>query len=488
MNIAVAKSRSEHAESETTPAQDSELVLRAALSHAIDYLNNQHENTSLPVGPTGDDDDVRLILGGDLPENSTDASTVLDLLVNGTAPGLVRSGGGRYFGYVTGGTLPVAMAADWLTSTWDQNTIVHDGSPATAVAEEICAKWLVELLGLTPSTSVAFTPSTAYADLLALTVARHRVLADQGWDVADRGMTGAPPITVVVNETVHIAALRPLQALGLGGQTITLPTDNDGRVDTAALSATVRAAMPGPLIYCGNIGEINTGGIDPLRQVCDIVHEAGGWVHLDAAFGLWAAASPRLRHSLLDGVELADSIATDTHKWLNTPYDCGVAFVKDAEAHEDAFRAKASYLHLNPDQRHPCTLNIDISRRSRVFPLWAALRHLGRRGIADLIDRSCDRARELADLMVRVPGVHICNTVTLNQVLLWFEDPCGTDHDAHTARVAARFQQEGVGWAGTSTWKGRTVLRLSLVNWSTTAHDVAQAAASLVRAHRGDGS
>ncbi len=376
------------------------------------------------------------------------------------------------------------MAADWLTSTWDQNTIVHDGSPATAVVEDICARWLTDLLGLARETSVAFTPSTTYADLLGLTVARHKVLADQGWCVAEQGLDGAPPVTVAVNETVHIAVLRSLQALGLGNQITLLPADNNGRVDTTSLASALRKATAGPLIFCGQIGEINTGGVDPLRQICEMVHESGGWVHLDAAFGLWAAASPRLRHSLLDGVDLADSLATDTHKWLNTPYDCGVAFVRDAQAHKEAFQARAGYLHLNPDQRHPSSLNLDVSRRSRVFPLWAALRHLGRQGIADLIDRSCAHAQQLAKLMAQEPGVHVCNTVTLNQVLLWFEDPMGDDHDAHTAHVAASFQHEGVGWAATSSWKGRTTLRLSLANWTTNSEDIALTAASLIRAHR----
>ncbi len=241
------------------------------------------------------------------------------------------------------------------------------------------------------------------------------------------------------------------------------------------------------MIFCGHIGEINTGGIDPITTVCDIVHEAGGWVHLDAAFGLWAAASPRLRHSLLAGVDRADSISTDTHKWLNTPYDCGVAFVRDQASHSETFRFEAGYLHLNPDQRHPSTLNIDISRRSRVFPLWAALRHLGRQGVADLIDRSCDHAQQLAARMAKEPGVQVCNTVTLNQVLLRFEDPTGTDHDAHTAQVCARFQHDGVGWAATSTWKGQTVLRLSLSNWTTSSEDIDQVAASLAQAHRATG-
>ncbi|MBS2533949.1 aspartate aminotransferase family protein [Catenulispora sp. NF23] len=475
------------AEPLTAPAHDLlsdyDSVLRRAYEHAVEYLRQQYAEDRLPVGPVGTDAQLRALLGGRLAAGGTPARDVVDELVRATAPGLVRSGRGRYFGYVTGGTLPAAMAADWLTSTWDQNTIVHDGSPATAVTEEVCEAWLVDLLGLDEHTSVAFTPSTTYAELLALTVARHSLLARHGWDVTARGLSGAPEINILINESVHPAVTRSLQVLGLSGQITALPSDDSGRMDVADVRAAV-AARPGvPVLLCGHIGEINTGGVDRLRPLCDQIHAAGGWVHLDAAFGLWAAASPRLRAGLLDGVELADSIATDTHKWLNTPYDCGVAFIRDPDAHRQAFPLEASYLQLNPDERHPSALNIDISRRSRVFPLWAALRQLGRQGVADLVENTCARSRQLAEAMASEPGVTVLNQVHLNQVLLRFEHP-GGDHDAHTERVAKRFQQDGSGWAATTSWKGTVALRFSMANWTTTADDIAETVRSLRSCHR----
>lgn len=455
-------------------------LLELAAAEAFRYLEGLPER---PVSIRATDAELRKLLGGPLPQRPSNGKLVLGDLVAGVDAGLVPSGNGRYFGYVVGGTLPVAMAADWLTAAWDQNCIVHDGSPATAVVEEICGEWLVDLCQLRPGTSVAFTPACTHADLLGLTVARHTVLARAGWDVAERGLAGAPPVTVLINESIHAAVVRPLQLLGLGGSIRTLPVDSEGRIREDALDEAIAAATGGPLIVCGHIGEINTGGADRLRVLADRTHAAGGWLHLDAAFGMWAAASPRLRHTLADGIELADSIGTDAHKALNVPYDCGIAFIADKQAHQAAFPLSADYLHLDPSQRHPVQWGIEVSRRARVFPLWAALRTLGKDGVAELIDRLCGHARRFADLLAQEPGVKIVNDVAYNQVLAVFEHP--HEHpDTHTRQVAAVLQQQGEAWAAVSRWQDRVVLRISVANWATTDEDVERAAAALTAAHR----
>lgn len=464
----------------TAPSSDRYVdLLELAAAEAFRYLRGLPER---PVSICSTDAGLRQWLGGPLPQRPTDGKLVLDDLVAGVGKGLMPSGSGRYFGYVVGGTLPVAMAADWLTSAWDQNCIVHDGSPATAVVEEICGEWLVDLCRLRPGTSVAFTPACTHADLLGLTVARHAVLARAGWDVAEHGLAGAPPVTVLINESIHAAVVRPLQLLGLGGSIRALPVDSEARIREDALDEAIAAAAGGPLIVCGHIGEINTGGADRLRLLAEKTHAAGGWLHLDAAFGMWAAASPRLRHTLADGIELADSIGTDAHKALNVPYDCGIAFIADKRAHQAAFPLSADYLHLDPHQRHPVQWGIEVSRRARVFPLWAALRTLGRDGVAELVDRLCDHARTFADLLAAEPGIEIVNDVVFNQVLAVFHHP--HEHtDTHTRNVAAAFQQQGEAWAAISRWQGRTVLRISVSNWATTEEDVQRAAAALKTTH-----
>lgn len=451
-------------------------LLHRAVQHSLAYLRGVPDR---PVRALADDAELRELLGGPLPQGSSDPLEVLDALVRGVDRGLVPTGNGRYLGYVVGGTLPVALAADWLTSVWDQNCIVHDISPATAVTEEVCGRWLVELFGLPARTSAAFVPACTHAELLCLAVARHKVLLDRGWDVARRGLAGAPEVTVLVNGASHAAVVRSLQFLGLGGRIVPVAVDSEARMVPAALEEAVREHGGGPLIVSAQAGEINTGGIDRLRLVCEKTHAVGGWVHVDGAFGMWAAASPALRRDVADGMELADSWAVDTHKWLNTPYDGAVALIADPEAHRAALPLEASYLQLQPEQRHPVEWGLEVSRRSRVFPIWAALRGLGREGVAQLVETSCAHARRLAELLVREPGVRVLNDVTLNQVLVRFGDD-----DTHTLRVAEWFQERGEGWASPSRWQGRTVLRLCLVNWATSEGDVERAAASLVECHR----
>ncbi len=457
-----------------------EELLPEVLAVALEYvrgLPQRQVRTEVP------DEELRAILDDGLPADPSEPAEVVRQLV-AAGGGLVPSGSGKYFGYVVGGTLPAGLAADWLTSVWDQNCIVHDGSPLTAVLEEICGRWLAELFMLPATTSYAFTPACTHADLLGLTVARHQVLARHGWDVARQGLQGGPAVAVLVNESIHAAVTRPLQVLGLGGSIRSLPTDTEGRILLPALREEIDAVRGQPLIVCGHVGEINTGGVDRLRPLAELTHEAGGWLHLDAAFGAWAAASPHLRHTLLDGLELADSLATDAHKWLNAPYDCGIALIADAQAHREALPLSADYLNLPDDQRHPVQWGLEVSRRSRVIPLWTILRQLGAAGVAQLVEERCAQAQRLAGHLRAEPGIDVLNDVALNQVLVRFHHSSGPDDDTHTQDVADAFQEHGQGWAGTSLWKGRTVLRLSLSNWASTNDDIDQAARSLIATHQ----
>lgn len=456
-----------------------ELLLRAMQS-ALGYL------AALPDRPPlvpDCDGELRQLMGGALPASPAAPQDVLELLLQGADLGICPSGSGRYFGYVAGGILPVALAADWLTSVWDQACSVYELSPLTSVLEDICQQWLVDLFGLPDGTSVSFTPACTYASLLGLAAARHKVLADRGWDVAAAGMTGAPPVTVLVNETIHASVLRCLHILGLGGGIRELATDGHGRITPQALARGLKEAAGAPLIVCGHVGEVNTGAVDDLRQLGRDVHLAGGWLHLDAAFGMWAAATSR-RHTLLHGLDLADSWATDAHKWLNVPYDSGIALVADPGAHRAALACAPGYLnHGDARRRHPMQWELGFARRSRVIPVWAALRQLGKDGVAQLVDRHCALARRLAAHLAAEPGVHIANEVVLNQVAVWFEHP-SRDSDTHTRQVAEAFQRQGAAWASASRWNGRAVLRLSIVNWVTTGEDIDRAAGSLITCHR----
>jgi glutamate/tyrosine decarboxylase-like PLP-dependent enzyme len=456
-----------------------ELLSRAA-EKAQEYL------AALPDRPPlvpDCDGELRRHMGGALPASPSTPREVLELLLEGADLGICPSGSGRYFGYVAGGILPVALAADWLTSVWDQACSVYELSPLTSVLEDVCQQWLIGLFGLPPDTSVSFTPACTYASLLGLAAARHKVLAGHGWDVTTQGMTGAPPVTVLVNEAIHASVLRSLHVLGLGGGIRELATAGQGRITPQALAAGLKQAAGTPVIVCGHVGEVNTGAVDDLPLLASSVHLAGGWLHLDAAFGMWAAATRR-RHTLLRGLDLADSWATDAHKWLNVPYDCGIAFIADPAAHRAALAAAPDYLnHGNARQRHPMQWELGFARRSRVIPVWAALRQLGKDGVAQMVDRHCALARRLAAHLATEPGVHVAGEVVLNQVPVWFEHP-SRDSDTHTRQVAEAFQHQGVAWASTSRWNGHSVLRLSIINWATTEQDIDRAAGSLIACHR----
>jgi glutamate/tyrosine decarboxylase-like PLP-dependent enzyme len=455
-----------------------ERALEAAAASASQFLRGLPER---PVGPRVGADELRARLGGPLPDGPSDPAEVVAELAKLADEGLVASAGPRYFGFVVGGSLPAALAADWLAATWDQNAGLFALGPAAATVEEVAAGWLTDLLGLPATVSTGFVTGGQMATFTGLAAARHHVLAAAGWDVERDGLTGAPPVQVVVGAERHVTIDAALRYLGLGsGRLRVVAADDQGRMDAAALGEAL-AASQGPTIVCAQAGNVNTGAVDPLPAICAAAHEHGAWVHVDGAFGLWAAASPALRH-LVAGVEQADSAATDAHKWLNVPYDSGLVFVAHPEAHRAAFSTVAGY--LTPGQageRDPDAYTAEFSRRARGFPVWAALRSLGRSGVAAMIERGCGQARRFADALGAADGVEILNQVVLNQVLVRFLDP-GGDHDGRTREVIRRVQAGGTLWLSGTTWHGMAAMRISVSNWSTTDADVDRSVAAILNA------
>lgn len=468
----------------TTPKETTPLALQPLLnetaSYAAEFLEGLAERR---VAPTATAEELRKQLGGPLPDEPQESRQVIADLAKRAEPGLMATPGRRFFGFVIGGSLPAALAADWLTSTWDQNAALYAAGPAASVIEEVSGAWLTELLGLPEGTSFGFVTGCQMAHFTALAAARHHVLKTAGWDVEANGLTGAPPMRVVVGEERHTTIDRALRFLGLGAASLrSVPVDSQGRMRPDALRA-VLAESTMPTILCAQAGNINTGAIDPLGVICDIGHEYAAWVHVDGAFGMWAAASPTLR-PLVDGMEFADSWATDAHKWLNVPYDSGLVFCAHSEAHQAAMGTHASYLvHSEGRERDQIDWNPEFSRRARGVPVYAAIRSLGRSGIADLIDRCCSHARRFGRALAQAPGVEILNEVVLNQVLVRFLDP-GGDHDARTRAVVKAVQEDGTCWLGGTTWQGKVAMRISVCNWSTTVDDVDRSVEAIVRAAR----
>jgi glutamate/tyrosine decarboxylase-like PLP-dependent enzyme len=417
-----------------------------------------------PVRAEADVTELTAALGGPLPEEPVDPHAVLAALVEAVEPGLVATASGRYFGFVIGGAVPAAVAADMLTSVWDQNAGLYAGGPAAAVVEEVCRGWLAELLGLPSHVSAAFVTGAQMAHVTALAAARHHVLAQAGWDVPADGLSGAPPIRVVVGEQRHVTIDRALRLLGIGASSLEIvPADDQGRMLVDELPD-----LGGrPTIVCGQAGEVNTGASDDLEAIADAASEAGAWFHVDGAFGLWAAASPELRH-LVRGSERADSWTTDAHKWLNVPYDSGFAFCVHPDAHRAAIGVTASYLvQADGGERDEMDWTPEFSRRARGFAVYAALRSLGRSGVADLIERSCAHARRFAELL-EAGGASILNDVVLNQV----------------REVIRSVQEDGTCWLSGTDWGGEHALRISVSNWRTTEEDVERSAAALLAAAR----
>jgi glutamate/tyrosine decarboxylase-like PLP-dependent enzyme len=427
-----------------------------------------------PVRATLTAEELRQILGGPLPDEGVPSEALTRMLAETGRNGTVASAGSRYFGFVIGGSLPAALAADWLVSAWDQNAGIYALSPLASVIEQITGAWLRELAGLPAAMSFGFVTGCQMANFTALAAARHRVLSDAGWDVEADGLFGAPPVDVVVNEEAHYSIAMALRLLGLGANRVRrIPTDTQGRMRADALSAALRGHK-GPCIVCAQAGNVNTGAVDPLSEITELAKERGAWLHVDGAFGLWAAASPH-RAALVRGVEMADSVATDAHKWLNVPYDCGIVFCADETAHRAAMSLAAAYIVATKEERDPHEFVPEESRRARAIPVYAALRSLGRQGLAELIERNCRQARRFADSL-RNAGYEVLNDVVLNQVLVSF----GTAEQ--TQRTIAAIQEDGTCWCGGTVWKNRTAMRISVSNWSTTDQDVDRSVEAIVRA------
>jgi glutamate/tyrosine decarboxylase-like PLP-dependent enzyme len=430
--------------------------------------------------------ELRAALGGPLAEEGVPALEVVESLARGAEGGLVGTAGPRYFGFVIGGSVPAALAADWLTSSWDQNAGLYATSPAAAVVEEVAASWLLDLFGLPATSGVGFVTGCQMANATGLASARNAVLRRVGWDVERDGLQGAPKVNIVVGDETHVTILTSLRTLGFGsGGALRVKADAQGRMRPDELRR-VLAGCDGPTIVCAQAGNVNTGAFDPLDEIAPLTRERGAWLHVDGAFGLWAATSPELRHHVR-GLALADSWATDAHKWLNVPYDCGIVIVADAAAQRAAMGAQASYLiQTEGAERDPFEYVPEFSRRARGFTVYAALRSLGRRGLRDLIERCSRLARRMAERLAAAPGVHILNDVVLNQVLVRFDPPAGGGADAFTKAVVARVQRDGTCWLGGSHWHGMDVMRISVCNWSTTESDADRSADAILAAARAE--
>jgi glutamate/tyrosine decarboxylase-like PLP-dependent enzyme len=450
--------------------------LRAAAAHAEAFLATLDAR---PVAARADAATVRDTLGGPLPELGDDPAAVIDALAAGAEPGLVATAGPRHFGFVIGGALPAALAADWLVSAWDQNAAFHSLSPAAAAIEEITSAWTLELLGLPEGASVGFVTGAQGAITTCLAAARHAVFERAGWDVERNGLIGAPPVRILCGEQAHATIYTSLRLLGLGAETaILVPADDQGRMDPDALAKAL-AGKDSPTIVCAQAGNVATGAFDAFGPIADACSEHGAWLHVDGAFGLWAAAAPATRH-LTAGVERADSWAVDAHKWLNVPYDGAMAIVADSDAHLAAMSLAGPYLVADPGQRDNTNYVPESSRRARAIPIYAAIRSLGRAGIAEMIERNCAQARRMAKQLSDIPGAEVLNDVVLNQVLVRL--PGGDD--ANRTAVAA-LQRDGTCWLGGTTWNGEYVVRVSISNWATTDEDVDRSAAAIAAAVTG---
>jgi glutamate/tyrosine decarboxylase-like PLP-dependent enzyme len=431
-------------------------LLSNAAERAIRYLESLGERR---VFPSPEARERLAKLEFDFPDGPTSPEQVLATLDELGSPAAVASAGGRYFGFVTGGSLPATVAAGWLASAWDQNMYVSVMSPVGAKLEEMALRWLVDALVLPPGTGAGFVTGATMANFTALAAARHALLMNQGWDVGARGLYGAPEIKVVVGEEVHVSALKALSMLGLGRERVVrVPVDDQGRMRAGALPELDEMS-----IVCIQAGNVNTGAFDPAAEVCSAAHRAGAWVHVDGAFGLWALADPT-RAYLTAGITDADSWGADAHKWLNVPYDSGLAFVRQPEHLRAAMSVSAAYVQQS-DQREPGHYTPELSRRARGIEVWAALYSLGRSGLADLVQRTCRLAVRFADGLNGM-GFSVLNDVVLNQVLVSFGDAERTNH------MIVALQEESTFWAGGTVWQGQTAMRISVSSWATTEADI----------------
>jgi glutamate/tyrosine decarboxylase-like PLP-dependent enzyme len=464
---------------------DRDALLHGTANIAIDFLDRLPDRL---VWPPVDLAALRSALGGPLPDGRSDPEGVIEALAHQAEPGLVGTAGPRYFGFVVGGGVPAALAADWLTSTWDQNAGLYALSPAAAVVEEVSASWLINLFGLPESSSVGFATGATMANFTAIAAARHAVLERAGWNVEDDGLIGAPPIAVVTSDESHVTIFVSLQMLGLGRSRVhRVAADEQGRMRADALREAL-ARIEGPTIVCAQAGNVNTGAFDPLPEIVEIVRaQPNGWLHVDGAFGLWAAAVPALRDRVA-GLAGADSWTTDAHKWLNVPYDSGIVICRDARAHHAAMTLGAAYyVETAGGERDPYNWVPESSRRARGFAIYAALKSLGCSGLAEMIDGCCRIARRMGDELRGAEGVTILNDVVLNQVLVRFAPPNGGDAaaiDDFTRRVIAAVQADGTCWLGGTTWHGVAAMRISVSNWSTTEADADLSVEAILRCAR----
>ncbi|MFG6485388.1 pyridoxal phosphate-dependent decarboxylase family protein [Roseateles sp. BYS78W] len=445
-------------------------LLEDAARRAIGYLEGMGERRVAP-----DDAAVAALarLRVPLPDGPQPAAQTLSELDELGSPATLAMNGGRFFGFVIGASLPVSIASNWLTTAWDQNAALHASSPGVAVFESMALGWVLELLQLPATAGGAFVTGATMANFSALAAARHALLRREGWNVEADGLFGAPPITVVIGEEAHPTLLKSLGMLGLGrNRVVRVPVDGQGRMRADRLPA-----LRGPTILCTQAGNVNTGAFDPFEPLVAAAHAQGAWVHVDGAFGLWAAASPA-HAGLVSGMAAADSWATDAHKWLNVPYDSGIALVRDAQPLRAAMAISADYLPTESEFRNPSDYTPELSRRARGVDVWAALRTLGRSGVAALVERCCAHARHFADALAAEEGCQVLNDVVLNQVLVSFGDA------DRTRRVIAALQQEGSLWAGPTVWQGRTAMRLSVSSWATTDDDVTRSLAAIRRVTR----
>jgi glutamate/tyrosine decarboxylase-like PLP-dependent enzyme len=421
-----------------------------------------------------------------VPEDGRSGSDVIRELAERADPGLMSMAGPRFFGWVLGGSDPVGVAADWLVSAWGQNTGYHTPTPSTSAIEQVAAGWLTDILGLPAETSVGFATGATVANMVALAAARGRVLQKHGWDVEAAGLFGAPEIHVFLGRDAHTSIFSSLSYIGLGtARAVQVATDDSGRMIAADLADAMQARQ-GPKIVIAQAGQINTGAFDPFDEIVTIAHAHDAWVHVDAAFGLWARASARHRH-LTVGLERADSWATDGHKWLQVPFDCGYVFVRDREAHRKAMVTGASYLpSAADDDRVPSDFVPELSRRARAVPTWAMIKTLGRRGIEQLVDRHCRIAGEIARTLAAEPGVEILNDVVLNQVIVAFGggQDTGDRADKMTADVIAAVQAGGECFVAGAQWHGRWVMRISVICGATTEQDAARSCTAILDAWR----
>jgi glutamate/tyrosine decarboxylase-like PLP-dependent enzyme len=445
-------------------------ALTSAFGQAAAFLTSLDTRA---VAAQADAPALRAALGTALPAGPADPQAVIDDLARCMEPGLLGTSTGRFFGWVIGGALPVGIAADWLASSWDQNAAAYATSPASSIIEEVCGAWLKALLGIPAAASFAFVTGCQMAHATALAAARHRLLADRGFDVEAEGLAGAPRLRILTGQTRHESLLRAARLLGIGTRAVeVLPVDSESRLNLDALAQAL-AATDQPSVVCLQAGDMNTGAFDPFAQACTLARTHGAWVHVDGAFGLWAAASPRLRH-LLAGAEGAHSWATDGHKWLNVPQDCGYVFIADRDAHRGAFAQATSFAHAVEDTRRQLEWGPEWSRRARALPSYAVIRSLGREGIAAMIEGCCDHARTLTEGLAALPGVEVLAWPQINQALVRFLGADGA-HDARTDAVVEAVQAGGEAWFGSTTWRGMRAMRISVCDWRTDASDITRA-------------